>query len=360
MSKLAKLAKLTGSRQDPLFYCGCFAFILLLITPVFGVPVSNNVFSTGLSETASKGNADFHLTLGPFTGVSQSPDFYLIQKNSFKALPPSGTIKPQVLATLSENEENLSSDRGGIIEYIVKEGDTLWSIADQFGLSLETVFWANDLNKNSVISSGKKLIILPVSGTIHMVKAGETLSEIVNKYKGDLSKTISLNELDNENQVFAGDIVIIPGGILPPTPVAVVRPPSLAPATMGYFMCPISTPCRITQGLHWYNAIDFSHGKCGEPIYAAASGTVQKVKTTGSTSKWAFGGAGNHITISHANGAVTFYGHLLSVIVNSGDQVSKGQVIAFMGGSPGTPGAGMSTGCHLHFGVTGAKNPFSR
>ncbi|PIZ77524.1 MAG: hypothetical protein COY04_00040, partial [Parcubacteria group bacterium CG_4_10_14_0_2_um_filter_7_35_8] len=45
-------------------------------------------------------------------------------------------------------------------------------------------------------------------------------------------------------------------------------------------------------------------------------------------------------------------------IVNQGDQVSKGQVIAFMGGSPGTPGAGMSTGCHLHFGVTGAKNPF--
>ena len=355
---MSKLVKLTGSRQDPLFYCGCFAFILLLITSVFGVPVPNNIFSTGLSETTSKGNAGSHLALGPFTGVFQSPDFYLIQKNSFKALPPSGTIKPQVLATLSENEEDLSSDRGGIIEYIVKEGDTLWSIANQFGLSLETVLWANNLNKNSVISSSQKLIISPVSGTIHIVKAGETLSEIVNKYKGDLSKTIGLNELDNENQVFAGDIVIIPGGI-PPTPVAVVSP-SLAPMTTGYFMCPVSDPCRITQGSHWYHAIDFSHGKCGEPVYAAASGTVQKVKTTSSTSKWAFGGAGNHITILHANEIVTFYGHLLSVMVNPGDQVSKGQVIAFMGGSPGTPGAGMSTGCHLHFGVIGGENSFGR
>lgn len=351
--------KLTGSRQDPLFYCGCFAFILLLITPVFGVPVSNNVFSTGLSETTSRGNAGSRLVLGPFTGVSQSPDFYLIQKNSFKALPPSGTIKPQILATLSENEEDLSSDRGGIIEYIVKEGDTVWSIANQFGLSLETVLWANNLNKNSVISLGKKLIILPVSGTMHMVKAGETLSEIVKKHKGDLAKTISFNELDNENQVFAGDIIIVPGGILPAPVAVVIFTPSLAPVTTGYFMCPISAPCRITQGLHWYNAIDFSHGKCGEPIYAAASGTVQKVKTTSSTSKWAFGGAGNHITISHTNGTVTFYGHLLSAMVNPGDQVSKGQVIAFMGGSPGTPGAGRSTGCHLHFGVTGAKNPFA-
>jgi len=355
--KMSKLARLMGSRQDPLFYCGCFAFILLLVTPIFGVPVSNNVFSTGLSETASKGNTDFHLVLGPFTGVSQSPDFYLIQKNSFRALPPSGTIKPQVLATLSENEEDLSSDRGGIIEYIVKEGDTLWSIADQFGISLETVLWANNLNKNSAISPGKKLVILPVSGTMHMVKAGETLNKIVSKYKGDLSKTINFNELENENQVFAGDIVVIPGGV-PPTPVAVIKLPNLAPTTTGYFMCPIAASCRITQGLHWYNAIDFSHGKCGEPIYAAASGTIQKAKTTTSTSRWAFGGAGNHITILHPNGTVTFYGHLLNIIVNQGDQVSKGQVIAFMGGSPGTPGAGMSTGCHLHFGVTGAKNPF--
>ncbi|MBU4350834.1 M23 family metallopeptidase [Patescibacteria group bacterium] len=356
-----KLTKLTGSRQDPLFYCGCFAFALLLITPILGVPVSNNIFSTGLSEEASKGNSNSHLALGPFTGVFQSPDFYLIQRNSFKAMPPSGTIKPQVLATLSENEEDLTGDRSGIVEYIVKAGDTLSSIADQFGLSLETILWANNLTKNSTVTIGKKLVILPTSGTMHMVKAGETLGEIVKKYKGDLTQTISFNDLDNENQVFIGDIVVIPGGILPPKPVVAVKPtPGLAPTTAGYFLCPVSSPCRITQGLHWYNAIDFSHGKCGEPIYAAASGIVQRAKTTTLTSRWAFGGAGNHISISHPNNTTTFYGHLLSVVVNVGDQVSKGQVIAYMGGAPGTPGAGRSTGCHLHFGITGASNPFAR
>lgn len=353
--------KLTGSRQDPLFYCGCFAFALLLITPVLGVPVSNNIFSTGLSEETSKGNPNSHLTLGPFTGVFQSPDFYLIQKNSFKALPPSGTIKPQVLATLSENEEDLTGDRSGIAEYVVKTGDSLSSIADQFGLSLETILWANNLTKNSTVAIGKKLVILPTSGTMHMVKAGETLGEIVKKYKGDLAQTISFNDLNNENQVFIGDIVVIPGGVLPPKAVVAVKPtPGLVPTTAGYFICPVSSPCRITQGLHWYNAIDFSHGKCGEPVYAAASGTVQKANTTTSTSKWAFGGAGNHISISHPNGTTTFYGHLLSIVVNSGDQVSKGQIIAYMGGTPGTPGAGLSTGCHLHFQVTGASNPFAR
>jgi len=115
----------------------------------------------------------------------------------------------------------------------------------------------------------------------------------------------------------------------------------------------------VTQGLHWYNAIDFSHGQCGEPVYAAASGRVQKVKLTTSTSRWAFGGAGNHITVLHPNGVVTFYGHLLSAIVTPGDEVSKGQIIGYMGGGKGMAGAGLSTGCHVHFGVVGAKNPFA-
>ena len=54
------------------------------------------------------------------------------------------------------------------------------------------------------------------------------------------------------------------------------------------------------------------------------------------------------------------YGHIAASFVNPGDQVSQGRIIALMGGQPGTPGAGLSTGCHLHFGVSGAKNPFAR
>jgi murein DD-endopeptidase MepM/ murein hydrolase activator NlpD len=115
----------------------------------------------------------------------------------------------------------------------------------------------------------------------------------------------------------------------------------------------------MTQGFHWYNAIDFSHGQCGEPIYAAAGGTIQKVKLTDSRSVWAYGGAGNHVTILHPNGVVSFYGHLASAPVSPGDQVSQGQVIGYMGGAPGMAGAGKSTGCHVHFQVTGARNPFA-
>jgi len=126
----------------------------------------------------------------------------------------------------------------------------------------------------------------------------------------------------------------------------------------SYFICPHSA-CRISQYLHWYNAIDFG-GKCGDPIIAAAAGTVLKVQLTSSTSRWVFGGAGNHLTILHPNGVVTMYGHLSASLVKPEDVVSQGQMIALMGGQPGTPGAGLSTGCHVHFGVTGARNPFAR
>ena len=96
----------------------------------------------------------------------------------------------------------------------------------------------------------------------------------------------------------------------------------------------------------FYNAVDFSNGKCGEPILAAAGGIVQKAKYG-----WN-GGAGNAVTILHSNGVVTMYGHLQAIFVSPGDQVFQGQIIGTMGNS------GRSIGCHLHFGVYGARNPF--
>ena len=131
--------------------------------------------------------------------------------------------------------------------------------------------------------------------------------------------------------------------------------------------CP-DPPCRTPLFPPWPGPPDERSRAChgdgrlhrlpsGPP---AAGGRVLKVRLTSSTSRWAFGGAGNHITILHPNGVVTTYGHIATSFVNPGDEVSQGQIIALIGGQPGTPGAGRSTACHLHFGVSGAKNPFAR
>ncbi|MDP2930651.1 MAG: LysM peptidoglycan-binding domain-containing protein [bacterium] len=353
--------KTVGSAKDPLFYLGGVSVVLFVLISLLPISIKSVSLISAMPSPAGFVSEN-SLTIGPVAKSFQSPDFYVIQKNSLKAFLPPAVLTPQVLATLSEASEEVattSSGRGGIIEYIVQEGDTIWSIADKFGISLNTVLWANNLSASSVLASGKKLVILPVSGATHLVKAGETMSQIVAKYKGDLQETLAFNEIDDESQVYAGDIVIIPNGVVPPAPVVQpIASPKLAPLVAGYFICPISAPCRVTQGSHWYNAIDFSHGKCWEPVFAAAAGTIQKAKITASNSKWAFGGAGNHITILHPNGTVTFYGHLASLIVGSGQEVSQGQIIGYIGGAYGMAGSGNSTGCHLHFQVTGVRNPF--
>lgn len=283
------------------------------------------------------------------------PEFLLVQENSFKSIFPPFTITPQILGALVEGYSSKDAQKI-IVEYIVESGDSLWSIAAKFDISINTILWANDLTKN-VIQPGQKLIISPVSGVIHHVKTGDTVSNIAGKYKGKTEDIISFNNLSGEADIYVSDILIVPNGKIT-TQVKVAS--TWVPVGKTYFICPIGKPCRITQGLHWYNAIDFSHGKCGESIYASAGGKVLKVKLTNSTSRWAFDGAGNHLTILHPNGVVTMYGHIATSFVSPGEEVYQGQVIALMGGKPGTPGAGKSTGCHLHFGVRGASNPFNR
>lgn len=286
--------------------------------------------------------------------LPESPQLLLIQGAGLVAAAPPEIITPQSLGTLFLTSE--PEDRKKVVtEYIVENGDTLSSLSSEFNISVETLLWANNLTKNSVLKVGQKLVILPVSGVIHHVKDKDTISSIAKAYKGKSEEIIAFNGLTEDGRIYIGDIIIVPQGVLP----SVQQQPQVAqPLADSYFICPTSS-CRTSQGLHWYNAIDFS-GNCGDSIRAAAAGQVLKVAQSSSTSRYVFGGAGNHITILHPNGVVTMYGHIAASLVSQGEQVSQGQTIALIGGQPGTPGAGMSTGCHVHFGVTGARNPFAR
>ena len=119
------------------------------------------------------------------------------------------------------------------------------------------------------------------------------------------------------------------------------------PLADSFFIYPAEG--QITQGLHYYNAIDLAN-KCGTPIYATAAGTIQRAASNGG---WNFG-MGNYITILHSNGVVTYYGHLMALLVKPGDSVNVGDRIGLMGRT------GQATGCHVHFQVMGAKNPLAR
>jgi murein DD-endopeptidase MepM/ murein hydrolase activator NlpD len=328
---------------------GAVAVLLLIFVsfvPKTGIEIKNTG-SAAVTEADSARSFIKSVSAQP-----ESPEFYLLGENTIVGFAPPMTVTPQVLGVImGETGSEINKD---VTEYEVKSGDTLASIAKNFGLSLNTLLWANDLTSTSKLKVGQELIILPVSGLLHYVKSGDTVSGLAQKYKAKASDIVEFNELVSEDDIFVGDILVVPNGTMP----AVVKQTYVTniPVASSYFICPIASPCHITQGLHWYNAVDFSRGKCGDSIYAAAGGVIQRVKFG-----WN-GGAGNTITILHPNGVVTSYGHVLTALVNPGDQVNQGQIIALMGGNTATQGigAGKSTGCHVHFAIHGATNPFAK
>jgi len=344
-----------GSFKNPFICLGILLFISL-----FGVSVLG---AQSVVKSLSIGDFSF-LTAGPIVRfdskdafakpiknfLRESPEMTLIQGNSIVGVSPPVAVKTQTLGGLLGAVYATEETRDEIIEYIVEPGDTISLIAEKFNISFNTILTTNELNKKSIIRPGQKLIILPISGIVHHVKKGDTIGGITKRYKGEVGEIISFNNLSDEGDIFIGDILVIPNGVMPPPSKVTTTAP--VPLGSSYFILPHAAG-KITQGLHWYNAIDFG-GKCGDMVYAAAGGQVQRVRYG-----WN-GGAGNYITILHPNGVVTMYGHIGSSFVSPGENVSQGDIIAVVGGQPGTPGAGISTGCHVHFGVRGARNPFAR
>lgn len=118
------------------------------------------------------------------------------------------------------------------------------------------------------------------------------------------------------------------------------------PAPLGY-----ATEAIATRPHHTYPAADIGL-PVGTSLYAMADGVVATVvANAGIYVPNGPGRCGNTVVIEGVDGARYTYCHLSFVTVATGDQVAAGDVIGFSGGQPGTPGAGNTTGPHLHLSV---------
>ena len=102
----------------------------------------------------------------------------------------------------------------------------------------------------------------------------------------------------------------------------------------------------ITGENKFHNGVDIAVGY-GEPVTAAAKGTVVKVElpVPGQDHGAEDTVYGNHLIIDHGIGTETLYAHCRDVVVKPGQEVKAGQLVAYVGST------GSSTGAHLHFGV---------
>jgi surface antigen/LysM repeat protein len=101
---------------------------------------------------------------------------------------------------------------GGVKIYTVSSGDTVSGIAAKYGITANTVLWANDLDNPDEIKPGDQIFILPVAGLSYVVKEGDTLDSIALQYKADKEKIISFNSLPANGKIALGDSLIIPDG----------------------------------------------------------------------------------------------------------------------------------------------------
>ncbi|MFH0791697.1 MAG: peptidoglycan DD-metalloendopeptidase family protein [bacterium] len=277
----------------------------------------------------------------------ETPDLAVVSGNSIISCgSPHTTVNSQVMASFSGDDNINLPKRERIIEYIVRDGDDISSLAEKFQVSIDTILWANNLTKSARLKIGQSLIILPTTGVLYFVNGKDSVAIIARQFKADPQKIIEYNQLPEDGDIGAGDILIIPDGIMPPK--TVIKQPSSTSLPNSYFLYPAPSSFVRTQKLHWYNAVDLANGSCGSPIYAAASGSVQRSGYNRTS--------GNFVRIIHGNGVVTYYGHMSTIIVSPNQAVSRGQIIGYVGNTGYTIGA---TGCHLHFGVYGAKNPFA-
>ncbi len=238
-----------------------------------------------------------------------------------------------------------------VVEYTVAKGDTLSSIAQKFNIRMYDIMSLNDLENVNRLSVGQKLNI-PASATVadqaisstavsqvaerkdivYYVQKGDTLWRISQQYEVSLKSITSANGITENSKLSVGQKLVIPNA----------RSGSSSSTSLS-FAWPIKGLITSHFGNRtfggrrdYHTGIDID-GRTGDSIRAAESG---KVSFSGRIS-----GYGNIIIIDHPRGYSTVYAHNSANLVQKGQSVSKGEVIARLGAT------GNATGSHLHFEV---------
>ncbi len=179
--------------------------IAAVVSESAGMPITNNVASLSQSLTVE----------------------------SLLAQTDTSTIsKPQIV--------QVAADSRSEVQHTAVAGDTAPTLAQKYGVSAQTIKWANSLTSDA-IEPGKVLTIPPVDGIVYTVKAGDTVDSIAGKYKADKDRLVAFNDLELVTSLEPGTKVTIPGGDLPENE----RP--------GY-VAPRATPtARVNAGVSYGN-----------------------------------------------------------------------------------------------------------
>ncbi len=270
-------------------------------------------------------------------------------------IPPTDSYAPSFLVAALKDQEVAANAGaglpGGVITYKVKKGDTLSKIAVLYGTSPESIRNTNPNLKTRTLRVGEEITILPISGVLYRLGENDSLDSIAASFGVSEEKIQEANPTVNVAFLGSGDSLVVPG-VAPKGNIE--RASASLASARNYFTLP-------AKGYNWgilhnHNAVDIANG-CGTAVVASAEGVVIPDLSFGvGTDNWN-GGYGHFVLVEHPNGMKTRYAHLDRIVVTEGDYISQGEQIGTMGNTGNTHGP---TGCHLHFEVYDAPNPFAR
>jgi len=257
-----------------------------------------------------------------------------------------------------------SRPRLDFIKYVVQQGDTVFGVAENFGLKPETILWGNyDVLQDNPhnLQPGQELTVLPVDGALYEWNVGDGLPGVARFFGVTPQDIIDWpgNGIDPMADpanpgIEAGTALVIPGGRRELQVIWTARITRADPARarlLGAGACGTVYDGPIGPGvfiwptpLHYLSGWGFSSihpgidiaGDTGHGIYASDSGVIV-------FAGWNNGGYGNVIVIDHGNGWQTLYAHLSQINMACGQAVFPGNVIGLMGCT------GTCSGSHLHF-----------
>ena len=270
------------------------------------------------------------------------------------------------LVPVDEIIGKLHGEEQGAVYYTIQSGDTPWTVAGSFGISVDELQAQNpdyDFNSNSGFPVGCQLTIsqampylqvkrtlvstyqetipyeteeqqdstLPM-GTVQVVQEGaEGLAEITQQqvFYGDSSTPSETTIIDRVVVQEPVTKIIAKGKKL--------ANGDLASTGSGSLMWPVPGYSYVSRWMSSYHKGADICAPYGTPIYASDSGVVT---TAGYHYSY-----GNYVIINHGNGYQTLYAHASRLNVHVGQAVSQGDVIAYVGST------GNSTGNHCHFEV---------
>lgn len=264
----------------------------------------------------------------PPTSTSDAP--------AFKVLSYRELSQPCLYERPLPSRSGVGGQLPQILTHEVQPGESLWTIAQQYGVDVATLASINELSNIHHLRVGQKIRVLTVKGTIHRVRPGQALWDIARLYRVSMQDIIQANSLSNPDRLMVGQELVIPGAKV--TSYGGARIASAARSADSWpYIWPVRG--RITSGFgrRWgrmHEGIDIAASH-GHPVVAARAGRVIYAG-------WR-GGYGYTVILDHGSGVTTVYCHLSKIYVSHGQRVAQGARIGAVGST------GYSTGPHLHF-----------